>query len=91
MWTVKEPVMNQFRFSVIFCLLSIFLNDLDAASIMKLKSLRNIAVKDGNPSVNNDGIIIDTSKAVHITTDHFLSIAIDSDTIRWNWRGFDFR
>ncbi|GFO42274.1 heparanase [Plakobranchus ocellatus] len=35
-------------------------------------------------------IVIDTSTSLHITSSHYLSIAIDSGTIRWKFRGFDF-
>ncbi|KAK3798550.1 hypothetical protein RRG08_031563 [Elysia crispata] len=68
------------RFCFFFYSLVLSGNKLDAAS----SDFKNF---------DNDGktiIVIDVSKALHITSDHFLSIAIDSDTIRWNWQGFDF-
>ncbi|RUS88700.1 hypothetical protein EGW08_003515 [Elysia chlorotica] len=77
------------RFCSVFCWLVLLVIDLDAASRAEPNAvIKNL--EDDGKTYKNQRIVIDVAKALHITGDHFLSIAIDSDTIKWNWRGFDF-
>ncbi|GFS06177.1 heparanase [Elysia marginata] len=81
---------HHFRVYLIFCSCFLLICKLDAASSAKLDFLRVLYNNDAQKFPQTQRIVVDASKALHITTDRYLSIAIDSDTIRWKWRGFDF-
>ena len=68
----------------------LFVKKLDTASIGQLNDLKYIDY-EGKKFFKNQQIAINVSKALQITTDHFLSITIDSGIIQRHWQGFDFR